>query len=64
VYQWFFLLQKWTKEQTNFFFDSEFDSERASGIISNTDSNQKLRNFLVVYTPLYPMLIVLETLEA
>jgi hypothetical protein len=37
--------------RTKFFlFDSEFDSERASGIISTSDSNQKLRNFIVHYT--------------
>jgi hypothetical protein len=30
-----------------FLFDSEFDSERASDIISTSDPNQKLRNFIV-----------------
>jgi hypothetical protein len=51
VYQWFFILKKWTKVSINFFlFDSEFDSERASGIISFSATNQKLKFFLVVDT--------------
>jgi hypothetical protein len=46
AYQRFFLLKKWIKVRTNFF---KFDSERASGIISIADTNQNLRNFIVVY---------------
>jgi hypothetical protein len=55
----------WTKVRAKFFlFDSEFDSERASGIISTSDSNQKLRNFKVVYLPSYPFDSIKDILGA